>query len=118
MERRESRTYFNIKLAFISGPYRAETPLGIVENIRRAEAVSKKYWTLGYAVICPHMNTALFDGLLPDDAWLMGDLEMLVRCDVIVMMQGWEQSVGATEELRMAKKWGKEIIYETPQKGG
>jgi hypothetical protein len=108
----ESRTLFDLKLAFISGPYRADTVVGIVENIRRAEAVAKKYWLLGYVVICPHMNTALFDGLLPDEAWLMGALEILVRCNTIVMMEGWEDSSGAKEELRYAKKWDKEIIYE------
>jgi len=102
-----------MKLAFISGPYRADTPAGIVKNIRSAETVAIKYWRLGYAVICPHKNTALFDGLLPDTAWLKGDLEILSRCDTIVMAPGWPDSSGALEELRFAKERGKEIIYET-----
>jgi len=40
-------------------------------------------------------------------------LEILNRCDVIVMAPGWPDSSGAMEELRFAKERGKEIIYET-----
>jgi hypothetical protein len=101
-----------LKLAYISGPYRAPTIRGIVENIRRAEAVALKYWKLGYAVICPHLNTRLFDGALPDYYWLSGDMEILSRCDVIVMCERWQLSVGATREKELAQKLGKEIIYE------
>lgn len=32
------------KLAYIAGPYRADTIHGIVQNIRKAEAVAIKYW--------------------------------------------------------------------------
>lgn len=105
-----------MKLAFISGPYRAKTPRGIVENIREAESLSIKYWNLGYAVICPHKNTALFDGVAPDDVWLQGDLEMLRRCDVIVMSPRWEESSGAINEHQLAQQLGIEIIYERLEK--
>ena len=75
-----------MKVAFISGPYRAPTPLQTMENIHRASLVALKYWRLGYAVICPHRNTALFDGEADDSVWLQGDLEFLRRSDVVVMM--------------------------------
>jgi len=101
-----------MKVAFISGPYRSETISGIVQNIRNAESVAIKYWRLGYAVICPHKNTALFDGLMPDETWLNGDLEILKRCDAIVMMKEWEKSSGAKAELEFAEKHGLEIIYD------
>jgi hypothetical protein len=101
-----------VKIAYIAGPYRADTVHGIVENIRRAEAVAIKYWRLGYAVICPHKNTALFDGLMPDSVWLAGAIELLKRCDVIVMMKGWENSSGSIAERKIALKLGLEVIYE------
>lgn len=100
------------KIAFISGPYRGEHPADIVENIRRAEECAKKYWKLGYTVICPHLNTMLFDGILPDEVWLWGDYAILARCDIVVMMQNWKMSSGATREHDLAIKLGKDIIYE------
>jgi hypothetical protein len=101
-----------LKIAYTAGPYRAPTPRGIVENIRKAEAVALKYWLKGYAVICPHKNTALFDGAAPDSVWLEGDLKILARCDVIVMVPGWRESKGAIAELSYAKAQGLDIIYE------
>ena len=101
-----------MKLAYIAGPYRSATVRGIVQNIRIAEAVALRYWRDGYAVICPHMNTALMDGSLPDHVWLEGDLEMLRRCDVVVMLPKWKSSVGATAEHSLAVSLKMEIRYE------
>ena len=102
-----------MEIAYIAGPYRAATVYGIKENIRRAEAVALKWWKKGYAVICPHANTALFDGELPDEAFLDGTLEMLRRSDVVVLMQGWQKSRGAVAEHAEALRLGKEIIYDS-----
>ena len=101
-----------MKLAYIAGPYRAGHGRTVRENIRSAEIVALKYWKLGYAVICPHLNTAFFDGEAEDSIWLEGDLEILRRCDVIVLMKNWHESSGAKEERRLAKSLGKEIIEE------
>lgn len=101
-----------MKIAYIAGPYRAKTIRGMVENIRRAETVALSYWKKGYAVICPHLNSALLDGALPDSTWLKGDLEILRRCDVLVAMKKWRTSVGAKAEVKFAKERGMKIIYE------
>lgn len=99
-------------IAYISGPYRSPNIEGVINNIDEAREVALKYWGLGYTVICPHMNTALFDGMLDDSIWLEGDIEILKRCDVVVMMAGWEKSEGATIEHRVAWNTGKKIIYD------
>jgi hypothetical protein len=101
-----------MKIAYIAGPYRSETIWGIKENIRRAEKAALKYWLKGYAVICPHKNSAFFDGAAPDEVWLNGDLEILKRCDVIVMIDGWEWSTGAKDELEKARAHGLEVIFD------
>jgi hypothetical protein len=98
-------------LVFISGPYRAPTIRGVVANIREAEAVALEYWREGYAVICPHLNTALMDGALPDSVWLEGDREILRRCDVVVMMPRWTESAGATAEHALAVELGLAVLY-------
>ncbi|HDY89352.1 MAG TPA: DUF4406 domain-containing protein [bacterium] len=102
-----------MKVVYISGPYRNKTIDGIYENIQRARVVAKKYWaTCNYAVICPHLNTAMMDGIVPEQIWLKGDIEILKRCDIIVMMKGWETSAGACDEHAHANNRNLEIIYE------
>lgn len=108
-----------MKLVYISGPYRAYNKdgsysvNGIHDNIERARRVAGKYWGKGYAVICPHMNTAYMD-TEPERAavFLDGDLEMVRLCDAIVMMDGWEKSEGAKRELEEAEANALEVIYD------
>jgi hypothetical protein len=95
-----------MKVVFIAGPYRAATVRGIVENIRRAEAVAIEVWKLGAAALCPHLCTALFDGVMPDEVWLNGALELLRRCDAVVLVHGWSYSQGTLNEITAAQGLG------------
>ena len=101
-----------MKVAYIAGPYSARTVAGVVRNIRAAEAVAIRYWHAGYAVLCPHMNTALLDGDLDYEQVMEGDFEFVRRADVIVMMRGWQKSAGASREHALAEELLKKIIYE------
>jgi hypothetical protein len=104
-----------MKVAYIAGPFRDATFWGIVQKVRAAEAVALKYWKLGYAVVCPHTNTANFDGAIPkemDQVWLEGDKEIMRRCDVVIALPTWKQSSGATDEINLAIELGIPVIYE------
>jgi hypothetical protein len=100
----------NMKLIYIAGKYRGKCPNDIHNNIEVARQHSIKLWEQGYAVVCPHLNTAFMDGACDDSVWLNGDLEILKRCDAIYMLPNWQESVGATNELKLAKKLGLEIL--------
>ena len=101
-----------MRVAYIAGPYRAKTSIGKLINIWKARKAAKKYWKMGYAVICPHSNSALFDGVVDELTFLNGDLEILKRCvDVLVLLPKWEDSTGSVIEQQWAIKWGKEIHY-------
>jgi hypothetical protein len=89
-------------VVYIAGAYRASTERGVVENIRRAESVALEVWKAGYTAICPHMNTALFGGACADEAWLAGDIEIMKRCDVVLLVPGWESSKGTVAEYQCA----------------
>lgn len=101
-----------MQIVFIAGPYRADTINDVVENIKIAETYAKKYWQKGYCVICPHKNTALFDGLCNDLTWLEGAKELLKRSDIIVFIPGWQNSKGSIAEYELAKTLNKQIIIE------
>ncbi len=95
-----------MKLVYVAGPYRADTEHGVHRNIQRAEAVAYQVWKLGCACICPHKNTAYFGGELPDRTWLDGDIEMILRCDAVVLVKGWEQSSGTRAEIESCRAAG------------
>jgi hypothetical protein len=98
-----------MKLAYVAGPYRATTEWELEENIRRAEGCAIALWQMGYAVICPHLNTAHFGGLCDNDVWLKGDLEILSRCDLIVVVG--KVSVGVQGEIDLAGELGIPLYF-------
>lgn len=91
-----------MKLAYIAGKYRSDTISGIEENIALARRAAKKLWRDGYAVICPHLNAAFMDGVVPDDVFLEGDIKMLNLCDVVFLLPNWRESEGAKREREIA----------------
>lgn len=122
-----------MRIAYTSGPYRAKTLRGVIKNIRAAEEVAIELWKMGYAVICPHTNTQLFDGAFDegkitytedkgkDSHWeggsikfIEGDLEMINRFqfnkDIMVMLPDWEASEGALIERKRAFQRGIKVL--------
>lgn len=100
------------KVAFIAGPYRGRNIFETLTNIRAAEEYAIKYWRKGYAVFCPHKNTALLDGACEDSVWLDGGIEFLRRSDFMVVIPGYETSEGTRAEIEEAKRIGLPLIYE------
>jgi len=101
-----------MKLVYVAGPFRAKTHWNQELNIRNAEMLALRLWKMGAAVICPHTNTRFYQGECPDETWLEGDLEMLRRCDAIVMTNFWELSKGAVQEHALARELGLNIFHE------
>lgn len=93
-----------MKVIYVAGPYKASTERGVVENIYRAEDVGIKLWQAGFVALVPHMNTMLFGGICRDEIFLSGDLELMRRCDAVMLVKGWEKSKGTLEEIKEAKK--------------
>lgn len=93
-----------MKVVYVAGPFRGKNSWEIEQNIRRAECLALEVWRLGAAVICPHTNTRFFDGAADDKVWLSGDLELLRRCDAMILTADWERSSGARAEAEHAKE--------------
>ena len=73
------------KVAYVAGPFRGPNMYETIMNIRKAEAMACELWVMGFTVICPHTNTANMEGLLPDDGFLIGDIELIKRSDFVVL---------------------------------
>jgi len=88
-------------LIYIAGPYTADTPEKIHQNITNALDMAAKVWQAGHVAIFPHGNTYHFEqrdiGLTNED-YINGDLDILRRCDAILMLEGWQTSKGAVKE--------------------
>lgn len=95
------------RLAYIAGRYRSADAWGVEQNIRAAEAVAYEVAKLGLYPVCPHTNTrGYFESVGTDEFWLAGTIELLRRCDVVVMVPGWGTSVGACAEKAEAERLG------------
>jgi len=93
-----------MKIVYVAGPFRGSNSWEIEQNIRRAEALALEVWRMGAACICPHTNTRFFQGAADDAVWLDGDLEILRRCDAVLMTPDWDKSRGARAEHDEAVK--------------
>jgi hypothetical protein len=96
-------------LIYVAGPFRGSTPWATERNVRIAEAMALEVWRLPAAALCPHANTRYFDGLETPELWINGTLEMLRRCDamLVVGLYGVDggESQGTKGEIEAAKRW-------------
>lgn len=92
-------------LLYVAGPYRAETREGVELNIQIAKGVGLLAAKKGWAPVIPHMNTAHLDAIAPslgDQFWLDATMELMVRCDAILLLPGWSRSSGTRAEYERA----------------
>lgn len=102
-------------VVYVAGPFRGANSWEIARNIRRAEELALEAWRAGFAVICPHANTAHYQGALPDKVWLDGDLEILSRCDAVLLTQDWPSSKGAAAEKEFAEQCEIPVFRSLPE---
>ena len=87
-------------------------------NERRTafEACAKFCEYCGFEAVNPFDNELHRQGIGEKADWrdhMRVDLKMLLECDAICMMDGWEESKGAKLELDVASTCGLTVYYET-----
>ena len=89
-------------IVYILGPYRSNTINGIANNIAEARRRAEWCWANGHTPVCPHMNSAFMDGVVDDSVLLPRYIMLMMRCDAIMPIRGWEKSAGSKEEYEVA----------------
>lgn len=103
-----------MRIIYIAGPYTAQTSEDILANVERARSAATALARRSIGFYCPHTMSAGMDATVPDqpmEFWYAMDLAFLPVCSEMLMLQGWERSVGATREHVAAQRAGMPIYY-------
>lgn len=103
-----------MRLLYLAGPYSAPTPEGVAANVAAAVAEAKKIAARfpGIFPVVPHTFSGGGGWGQSYRWWIDGTLEVMRRCDAVLMLPGWARSKGAQEELREAERLGKPVLLD------
>jgi hypothetical protein len=98
-------------VVYIASPY---TIGDVAFNVRRQLEMSDRLMSLGYCPVAPlltHFQHLCFPR--PYEDWMLVDLEMISRCDVLLRMEG--ESSGADREVAHALSIGIPVVYSVDE---
>ena len=107
-------------MIYLASPYSHPDPSVREFRFREACRAAAKLMRLGKAVFSPiaHGHCICTHGLPTDwRFWEPFDRVQLERCDevVVLMLDGWRESVGVQAEIRIAGQLGKPVRYLEPE---
>ena len=105
-------------LIYIAGPYKGKTHdyksyVAIGHNILRAQSAAIWCASNGICYFCPHLHSAHNEVIMPEvkaKFWYNLDLRIASQCDVLLLVDGWEQSNGSLVEKDYFRSQGKPIF--------
>lgn len=100
-----------MRLVFIAGKFSGENAWQVACNVHAAEGAALRVAQLGGMPVVPHSLGRNMAGTLAEEFWRAGCLELLGRCDGILLLPSWSSSPGAGAEARHAdahgiRRWG------------
>lgn len=102
-----------MKVIYLASPYRAADEWTLRDNVDKAHRKAREIWLAGFACISPVSNTAHFGSHEVEDAlWILGDIEILKRCDALFLNDGWQKSRGCRRERIEAEEKGMPIFED------
>ena len=110
-------------MIYLASPYSHPDPAVREDRFRAACLAAAALLRQGHAVFSPIAHShcvATVGDLDPSWAlWRAGDLRLLEACDelVVLRLDGWDRSVGVTEEVAYARSRGTPVAYLDPDHG-
>jgi len=95
-----------MKKIYISGPISGRSLEEAKDEFSR---YAKKIGSMGMNPVNPFYNNVKDDA--PWETHMKADLKIMLDCDEVHMLPGWEKSKGAKIELRVAKDMGMTIVH-------
>lgn len=97
-----------MKLVYVAGPFSGPDRAAVEANIDRAESLGVEVASTGAMPVIPHANTSdpRFETVQKYQFWIDGTLELLRRCDALILTPDWERSNGARGEELEALRMG------------
>lgn len=93
-----------MKVIYIAGPFRAANAWLVAENVHRAEQAAHEVVKLGAMPLTPHSIGARMDGTATAQFWISGTLELMRRCDAVLVLPGYKDSEGTRGEIAEAER--------------
>lgn len=84
------------------------------ERKETAMKMEVKFRGMGYDVLSP-LGGNWIEGLTTNE-YMRRDIEMLLTCDIIFLMNGWNASAGCHTELCVAMACGLQVMFENLEK--
>jgi hypothetical protein len=95
-------------IVYIAGPLRATDRAGLpvlwrmAVNMGAAWGAAVRLWRAGHVPVVPHLLTLGMGGAVAESRFMDGMIEVLKRCDAVVLVHRWRQSPGTLAEIRAA----------------
>jgi len=109
---------------YLACPYSSTDSAEVLERFHRVNKAAGILMDMGYVVFSPithsHTIEVAMERVKPWAYWQIQDLAILKRCDklTVLMLDGWDKSVGVTDEIAFARKQGITVIYINPKELG
>ena len=100
-----------MKIIYIAGPLRASTAWATEKNIRVAEDYGLIVANLGLVPLIPHSMYRFFSGAKNDRYWLAATVQLLQRCDAVLMLPHWNESEGSKAEFAEASRINLPVFF-------
>lgn len=99
------------RVVYLAGPFRDPDPAVMVARTRAAQRMAVAVAQCGCAPYVPHANLGYAYGLIDEAEAARFNDAILRRCDAVLLLPGWGESVGARHELDLAKRLGMPVFF-------